>query len=854
MTNKLSLDIPVVLPGVPDAADACVGRLIDELQGRAGIDKVHVRPGEGSSPAQLCIHYDPDVLPLARIREITQAAGAKITERFGHVQWQVEGIGHQRRAQTVIDSLRTLPGVLEAAASAAGVVHVEFDRERLTEQSLTSALARLGVTVVAGMVKTGSGDHAGHGEPGHRHETGEDHGQEHDHPHGHGGWLGPNTELIFALACGALLGIGFAVEKLLGDAPGWLPVACYILAYIFGGFYTLREALDNLRLKRFEIDTLMLVAAAGAAALGSWMEGALLLFLFSLGHALEHYAMGRAKRAIEALAALAPDTAMVRRDGQTVEIAVEELVVGDIVQVRPNERLPADGFLVNGSSSINQAPVTGESIPVDKRPVPDAAAARIRPDAVDAVSRAFAGTINGAGAIEIEVTRRSGDSALARVVRMVSEAETRKSPTQRFTDKFERIFVPAILALVVILLFAWVVVDEPFRDSFYRAMAVLVAASPCALAIATPSAVLSGIARAARGGVLIKGGAPLEELGSLSAMAFDKTGTLTEGRPRITDVVPIDGVTDEELLAVAAAVESLSDHPLAAAIARDGRERLGAKPPLVAADLENLIGRGVRARVDGETVWIGKAEMFGTDGVPPLSGAAQAAIDRLREAGRTSMVVRRGERDLGAIGLLDTPRTGARQALQQLRGLGITRMIMISGDHKNVARAVAAEVGLDEAWGDLMPEDKVQAIRKLREQTKVAMVGDGVNDAPAMANATVGIAMGAAGSDVALETADVALMADDLMHLPFAVGLSRHTRAVIRQNVVVSLGIVAVLVPATIMGLGIGVAVAVHEGSTLLVVFNALRLLAYRTPAASQRGHCTMPGARRRSPGDGGLA
>ena len=482
--------------------------------------------------------------------------------------------------------------------------------------------------------------------------------------HAHAGLLGPNTEMIFSLVCGSLLLAGFLMDKSFAGAPAWLPLVCYVAAYFFGGFYTLREAIDNLRLKRFEIDTLMLVAAAGAAAIGSWAEGALLLFLFSLGHALEHYAMGRAKRAIEALSELAPATATVRRDGRIQEIAVEELVVGDVVLIKPNERLSADGFLVLGTSSVNQAPVTGESIPVDKRPVDDPSTARTRPDSVDAASRVFAGTINGSGAIEVEVTRKSTDSALARVVQMVSEAETRKSPTQRFTDRFERIFVPAVLVLAFLLLFAWVVVDEPFRDSFYRAMAVLVAASPCALAIATPSAVLSGIARAARGGVLIKGGAPLEELGSLSAMAFDKTGTLTEGRPRITNVIAVDGVAEEELLTVATAVESLSDHPLAAAIARDGRERLGGREIPSASGLENLIGRGVTATFDNETVWIGKAEMFGADGVAPLGESAAAAIAQLRAAGRTSMVVRQGARDLGAIGLLDTARAGAPEALK----------------------------------------------------------------------------------------------------------------------------------------------------------------------------------------------
>jgi Cd2+/Zn2+-exporting ATPase len=650
--------------------------------------------------------------------------------------------------------------------------------------------------------------------------------------HDHGGVLGSNTELIFALTSGLALGLGFALEKLATGLPAWIPLALFLIAYIFGGFFTVREAFENLRQKRFEIDTLMLVAAAGAAALGAWAEGALLLFLFSIGHALEHYAMGRAKRAIEALAELAPRTAHVRRDGQVVELPVEDLVVGDTVVVRPNERLPADGFVVAGTTSINQAPVTGESMPVDKQPVADPEAARARPAQVGSPSLVFAGTINGSGAIEIETTRTSSDTTLAKVVRMVSEAETQKSPTQRFTDRFERIFVPVVLALAFVLLFAWVVVDEPFRDSFYRAMAVLVAASPCALAIATPSAVLSGVARAARAGVLIKGGAPLENLGSLNAIAFDKTGTLTEGRPRITDVMTVRGTKEGDLLAVAVAVERLSDHPLAEAIARDGGARLRDTIIPAAIDLKSLTGKGVTAQLHGETIWIGKPEMFGVDGVAPLGDETTSVVAQLRLQGRTLMVVRRGTRDLGVIGLLDTPRPAARPTLTALRALGIGRMIMISGDHQKAAQAIAGQVGLTEAWGDLMPEDKVDAIKRLRADGKIAMVGDGVNDAPAMATATVGIAMGAAGSDVALETADVALMSDDLSQLPFTVGLSRQTRRIILQNLYVSLGIVAFLVPATILGLGIGPAVALHEGSTLLVVFNALRLLGYRDRTA----------------------
>lgn len=839
MTETFRLDLPLLLPEIPDESDACIGRLTEMLGARPGIGTAHVVAAAGGAPAQLCVHYDPDILSLARIREIVRAAGAAISDRYGHILWEVAGIGHARRARTIAESLRALTGVIEADASVAGMVRVEYDREQLSSDDLRAELTKLGA--VAQPAPKKAGDHHGHDHARDRPEP--EHAPGDGHDHAHGGVLGPNTELIFALACGTLLAIGFGIEKLVAGAPEWLPTALYIGAYGFGGFFTLREAIDNLRLKKFEIDTLMLVAAAGAAALGAFAEGALLLFLFSLGHALEHYAMGRAKRAIEALAELAPRRATVRRaDGGTSEVPVEDLKIGEIVVVKPDERVAADGFVVKGTTAIDQAPVTGESMPVDKRPVMDDAAARANPDRVDAAHRVFAGTINGSGLIEIEVTRLSTESTLAKVVKLVSEAETQKSPTQRFTDRFERVFVPAVLTLAFVLLFAWVVVDEPFRDSFYRAMAVLVAASPCALAIATPSAVLSGVARAARGGVLIKGGAPLELLGSLDAIAFDKTGTLTKGKPRIQQVITAPGVSKEDMMAVAVAVESLSDHPLAQAIARDGREHIGARQVPHAENLKSLTGRGVSAVVDGREVLIGKAEMFGTDGIAPLSQDVRDILSPLRETGQTIMIVRHGERDLGVIGLLDTPRQGAREALERLRAIGIRRMIMISGDHQLAAEAIAKDVGLDEAWGDLLPENKVDAIKKLRADAKVAMVGDGVNDAPALATATVGIAMGAAGSDVALETADVALMADDLWHLPFAVGLSRSTRSIIRQNVFVSLGVVAILVPATIFGLGIGPAVAMHEGSTLLVVFNALRLLAYRDPAHRVTQPSALPG------------
>ena len=810
---KTRIDLPVLLPNVPDERDRCVQRLIEALEAHAGVQRAHLVIDEAREPAKLCIHYDPEMLSLQRIRQIARQAGASLTERFAHLLWEVDGIPHQRRARTISARLKRIEGVLEAEATATGPLRVEFDRERVDEQAIREALKELGVAVQEEEpVEVAEAEHA---EP-------------HEHEHHHGGIFGDKTELIFALLAGACVVVGWGLSWI-ETVPGWVSLALYVGAYFFGGYYTLREAIDSVRMGRFEIDFLMLVAAAGAAILGEWAEGGLLLFLFSIGHSLEHYAMGRARRAIEALAELAPDTATVRRDGETEEISVEALRLGDVVVVRPNERIAADGIVIKGSSSVDQAPVTGESVPVDKQAVHEPERAAEHPERLSPAHRVFAGTINGSGAMEIKVTKRSDESALARVVQMVAEAETERSPTQRFTDRFERIFVPAVLGLVVLLLLAWVVVDESFGDSFYRAMAVLVAASPCALAIATPSAVLSGVARAGRGGVLVKGGGPLEHLGTLTALAFDKTGTLTEGRPRLTDVVPAEESSEQELLSVAVAVESLSEHPLAEAVVRDGRPRLEGVALLEAHDLQSITGRGVQAQVNGDRITIGKAELFQEVEGVRLPETLRHQVDQLSDAGRTTMVVRRGEHYLGALGLMDTPRESAQGVIEHLRQLGIRQTIMISGDHQKVAEAIAGQIGIDEVWGDLMPEDKVEAIKRLRQREhQVAMVGDGVNDAPAMANATVGIAMGAAGSDVALETADVALMADDLTHLPFAIGLSRRTSRIIQQNLWMSLGMVAVLIPATILGLRIGPAVALHEGSTLLVVFNALRLLRYR--------------------------
>ena len=492
---------------------------------------------------------------------------------------------------------------------------------------------------------------------------------------------------------------------------------------------------------------------------------------------------------------------------------------GDVVRVRPAERVPVDGTVIEGRSAVNQAPITGESVPVDK-------------EVGDTV---FAGTVNGEGALLIEVTAAVGDRTLDRVITLVSEAQTQKAPTQQFTDRFERLFVPLVLVGDLLLIVVPPVLGIlTWSEAFARAMAVLVAASPCALALGTPAAVLTGIAQAARNGVLIKGGAFLEALATVQSVALDKTGTITAGTPAVTDVMAMSGVTEEVLLSHAAAVESSSQHPLARAVVQHATARALSIP--MATDVIAVTSRGIRATVNGATVDVGRALLFEDDGVDVPDEVRQAVV-RLEQAGRSTMIVRRrgGTPEfLGVLGLADEPRAKVRDTLQALRRSGVQRIVMLTGDNSGVANAIAAKVGVDDVRAGLLPEDKVTAIKALAAKGAVAMVGDGVNDAPALAHATVGIAMGGAGTAAALETADVALMGDDLSRLPFAIALSRQASRVIRQNLYISLGVIALLLVATLFGAAtIGPAIIVHEGSTLIVIANALRLLRFREQTRS---------------------
>ena len=838
MPPNIRLDLPLLLPDVQDSRDACVARLLTALQARPGITQAHVldvgatEPGS-SVPATtptLCLHYDADRVTLTELEGWARSAGASISEQFSHLLLPIRLIATEDDGGRLESLLRAVPGVTAASVSlAAQVARVEFDRRITSRERIDAALRAGSATPAAGARGALDATEAapaavprevdGHtAEDGHDHDASVAATGEAAEPRG---WYARNRELAWSLLSGVLLLAGWLVERS-ASQPRWLVIALFAVSYIFGARDNVGHFLADLRRGKFHfnIDLLMVVAAAGAAALGEWAEGALLLFLFSLGHALEHYALGRARNAITALAELAPSRATVLRDvngaRREEEVLIAAVRPGDLVVVKPAERVPVDGTVREGRSGVNQAPITGESVPVDKAPG-------------DSV---FAGTVNGEGALVIDVTVAVGDRTLDRVIKLVSEAQTQKAPTQQFTERFARVFVPVVLigdALLIVVppllgLLSW-------PEAFARAMAVLVAASPCALALGTPAAVLSGIAQAARNGVLIKGGAHLEALGGIRSLALDKTGTITVGEPSVTDIVPMGGVDERTLLTNAASVERRSQHPLAKAVVRAAEQRALALPD--AGEMQSITARGVRAPVEGATVEIGRALLF-EDAAVAVPAEVHSAVARLEQAGRSTMIVRRVGHTpefLGVLGLADEPRANARETLVALRRAGIDRIIMLTGDNAGVGNAVGTAVGVDEVRAGLLPEDKVTAIQELALKGPVAMVGDGVNDAPALAHATVGIAMGGAGTAAALETADVALMGDDLSRLPFAIALSRQSKRIIRQNLFVSLGVIAVLVVATVSGLAsIGPAVIAHEGSTLVVIANALRLLRFQLP------------------------
>jgi len=795
MEKTITIDIPLLAPELPDVRDSCLTYLETALQNRKGILHAHVR--EQEAPPQLCLHYDPALISLGAVHRLAQEAGTDFTNRYRHETIPFAGMDAADAAASLAQVLEELPGMLHASVNyAAALIFVAYDTQMLQSPDIMRTIRGQGYRHLAGTAVLFPAP------------------QDAERDHGGGPaflpeWVRQRWTLILVALAGLFLLLGWAGETFFG-LPQNVALFFYILSYIFGGYEIATHAVPGLLKGQFDTDVLMLAAAGGAAVLGEWAEGAFLLFLFSLGHAGEHYALDRARSAVNALGELMPATARVRVGETIVERPVEEVAVGDVVLVRPGDRIPVDGEIARGSSTIDQSAITGESLPVTR----------------SVGEQVFAGTINQENSLDVRATSLAQDNTLSRVLQMVAEAQEQQSPTQQFTQRFTAWFVPAVLLLVALVvvvppLLGWM----PLEDSFYRAMLLLVAASPCALALGTPAAVLAGVAQAARHGVLIKGGAHLENLGRVEVMAFDKTGTLTAGRFAVTDIVPLNGTAVKELLALAAAVEQGSNHPLAQAVVAAA---VSQSLTLPAADgLQNVPGQGVISMVDGREVRIGALELLAA-GVVPDDAAERLAA--LQAGGKTTMAVSADGRLLGLLALADETRAGVPQTMADLRDLGIQHLVLLTGDNEVVAQRVGQAAGFTDVRADLLPGEKLNAVRELQETYGLlAMTGDGVNDAPALAAADVGIAMGGAGTAVALETADVALMADDLSRLPFAVGLSRAARRIIIQNLAIALGVIGLLLLTSVTGLlALSGTVILHEGSTLVVVLNALRLLRYQ--------------------------
>ncbi|HEX9373404.1 MAG TPA: heavy metal translocating P-type ATPase, partial [Roseiflexaceae bacterium] len=864
--HTITLARPRVLPQNPDC-DCCAGHLVEALRERAGVAEATL------DPTGLILKIDSQVVADAEAERLACDAGRSVAQRYDHPVFAVEGLDcadcartferavarmegvhyailnfaaarlrlEYDRARTSVEAIvalggqlgyalrlpqqssvfacsvvgmccavearpieqavRALPGIQQVMADPAlARLTVIYDPQSLAASQIVDQVARLGFDVTTDPGLRNPDEGRGRDE-GDRRPTTDDRRQDQAIVYRLSSIVPQRPRDRLTVLCGLLIAAAW-VGGLLG-APAGVSAALYVLATLAGGVFVARSGWATLRATRtLDINLLMTVAALGALLIGEYAEGAAVMFLFALGNALEGYTIERARRSIRALMQLAPATALVLRDGVERALPVGAVAAGQVIVIRPGDRVPLDAVVLAGESAVDQAPITGESVPVAK-----AAGAEL-----------FAGSINGAGALEARVKRPAQDSTLARIIHLVEEAQSQKSRAQRFIDVFARYYTPAVIGLAVLVaLLPPLLAGGGWADWFYRALVLLVVSCPCALVISTPVSIVSAISAAARAGVLFKGGAALEAAGGLKAIAFDKTGTLTIGRPVVTDIIAdcrlvlsgAEGLRiadcdaqstiynlQSEMLRLAAAVERRSTHPLARAVVAAAEER-GLSIP-AAADVRSSAGRGASATVEGRTVTIGNRLMF--EGAP-LAPQIETALADLERAGRTAMLVGYDGVPRGLIGAADQPRAESRATVDALRRQGIAHIAMLTGDAALVAAQVGAATGVGEVRAGLLPDAKLAAIGELlARHGSVGMVGDGVNDAPALARATIGIAMGAAGSDAALETADVTLMADDLTRLPFAIGLSRSARRVIAQNVAFALAVKAIFLVATLLG------------------------------------------------------
>ncbi len=704
-------------------------------------------------------------------------------------RFTVSGMDCADCAEKIRRALMQRQGVVAAEVSfASGLLSVEYRAGETGREDIIRTVAELGYSILSRPTA--------------------------EQPAGAWAYLRQRPRLVSTIVCG-LATAGGLVSSWAGLSD-LVVLGLFGLAIVVGGYYIARSAVSTLRASLvMDMNLLMTIAVVGAIAIGQWSEAAAVVFLFSVASALESYTSDRTRNAVRSLMDLSPEEATVVERGQEYVRPVEGVEIGSTIVVKPGQRIPMDGIVQEGDSEVDESPLTGESQPVHKQ-------------AGDGV---FAGTINGSGLLRVKVTKRAHDRTITRIIQMVEEAQAHKSPSQRFVDVFAMYYTPAVIVVAALVVIGPpLLLGQPLRLWVYRGLTLLVLSCPCALVISTPVAIAAAIANGARNGVLVKGGVYIERMGQLAQMAFDKTGTLTQGRPQVTDVMPAAGVTEKELVQTAAAVEAGSEHTLAQAIVAHARS-IGLQWPAV-RQLRATPGKGVSAVLDGCNIHVGQPSWLQELNVDLEEVAAEAR--RLQESGKTVVVVGRvnahGESDvLGVIGIADAPRPVAGQAIRRLRKLGIQRMVMLTGDNEQVAAAIARQLCIDEYRASLLPDEKVEALKELRKDGTIAMVGDGVNDAPALAAADIGVAMGAAGTDAALETADIALMGDDLNKLAYTVRLGRRTLKIVKQNIAASIILKLLFVALVFPGwLTLWLAILGDTGVAIGVTLNSMRVLRLR--------------------------
>ncbi len=763
------------IPALCDGNDCirCSHKLKASLELSKGVEEANLDP----STSILTLRYDPNVVSFEVLEKKARDLGCALAQRFGHETLTLTGLDCADCAIKLEKAVRRLPGILWVAANfATSKLSVEYETNRVSVAQVKTAIKNLGYGVeeVMGDQPTES-------------------------------FWSQHSKTVLTMIAGILLALGVA-NTFLGPEPD-ISRYFFAVSILTGGYFVARSGFYSLKTFSLDMNFLVTVAVIGAMVIGEWLDGAMVVFLFAVGSALESYSMRRTRRVIKSLVDLAPSEAHIRTGNLDQTVPVEEVKVGDIVIVKPGEKVSVDGVVIAGTSSVSEASVTGESMPVEK---------------ADG-DRVFAGTINNNGSLEIKTLRISKENAIAKIVHLVEEAQAHKAPTQLFTEKFSRYYTPIILFLALTAaVVPPLMYGQPFDPWVHRALILLVVACPCSLIISTPVALVSAIGNAAKKGILVKGGAYLEAIGSVSVFAFDKTGTLTLGEPEVTDIISFNSMSEGKILELANAIESRSEHPLAKAIAREARQQgIGT---LKINDFQAVPGCGAYARLNGQVYYIGSWKFF-SERLLPLT--AKPDILHLEKAGKTVVLLGTEEQLVGALALSDTIRPHVRKTITALRELGHSHITMLTGDNEAAAAEIAKGLGIDTFHAELLPEEKVSLIKKLDARYgSVAMVGDGINDAPALAAATVGIAMGAAGTDVALETADIALMSDDISRLTMTVNLSRRAMRIIKQNIILSLTVVVLLVAGTFGGyLNLTLGVLGHEGSALIVIANGMRLL-----------------------------